>query len=251
VSRERQLVEAMVETAYALVDGVDDVGFLHPVAVRCVWLLDVAAAGAVLVDTEGALHATAATSENARLLQLFELQTGAGPCTDAFRGGTPVVNADLAANAVRWPRFAETALATGFAAVHALPLRRRESVMGALSLFSAEPRILTEDDVRAGQALADVAAIGILARRDAAEAEVRAARLQGALNSRIVIEQAKGVLAERRRISADAAFALLRDHARNHNLRLAEVAREVASSPVAAAEASRGTAGPPATGPEF
>jgi transcriptional regulator with GAF, ATPase, and Fis domain len=236
VTRERQLVETFVEVADTLVDDFDVIDLLLTLAGRCVRLLDVDAAGIMLIDQRGHLHAAAASTENARLVELFELQSDAGPCVDCCRTGTPVVNADLEANHERWPRFAEAARESGFVAVHALPLRLRQTVIGALNLFSAGSRVLTEDDVRAGQALADVATIGILAQRGLHQAELLAEQLQSALNSRIVIEQAKGVLAERRQISVDEAFRLLREHARSHNLRLSDVAREVAEGSAAASE---------------
>jgi len=236
VTRERQLVETFVEVADTLVDDFDVIDLLLTLAGRCVRLLDVDAAGIMLIDQRGHLHAAAASTESARLVELFELQSDAGPCVDCCRTGSPVVNADLEDNAERWPRFAEAARESGFVAVHALPLRLRQTVIGALNLFSAGSRELTEDDVRVGQGLADVATIGILAQRSLHQAELLAEQLQSALNSRIVIEQAKGVLAERRQISVDEAFTLLREHARRHNLRLSDVAREVAEGSVAASE---------------
>ena len=236
MTRERQLVETFVEVADTLVDDFDVIDFLHTLAGRCVQLLDVDAAGIMLIDQRGHLYATAASTENARLLELFELQTDTGPCVDCCRSGSPVVNVDLDADAERWPRFAEAARDSGFVAVHALPLRLRETVIGALNLFGADSRILTEDDVRAGQALADVATIGILAQRSLHQAELLAAQLQSALNSRIVIEQAKGVLSERRGISVDEAFTLLREHARTHNRRLSDVALDVAEGSSAASD---------------
>jgi transcriptional regulator with GAF, ATPase, and Fis domain len=241
VTRERQLVETFVQVADTLVDDFDVIDFLHQLAARCVHLLDVDAAGIMLIDQRGNLHAAAASTENARLLELFELQSDAGPCIDCCRTGTPVVNADLTANAARWPRFAEAAQASGFAAVHALPLRLRETVIGALNLFAADNRTLTDDDIRVGQALTDVATIGILAQRSIHQAELLAAQLQNALNSRVTIEQAKGVLAERRRISVDQAFTLLRSYARDHNLRLSDVARDVANGSTTATELLHGT----------
>jgi len=228
VTREEQLVDAFVEAADTLVDDFDVIEFLHTVAARCVQLLAVDAAGLMLADQRGQLHATAASTENARLLELFELQSDAGPCLDAFRSGVPVVNADLHANQERWPRFAEAAQATGFVSVHALPLRLRATVIGALNLFCAAPGALSDADVRTGQALADVATIGILAQRTLHQAELLSTQLQQALNSRVTIEQAKGVLAERRSITLDEAFEVLRTHARTNNLRLSDLARDVA-----------------------
>ena len=240
LTRERQLAEAFVEAADTLVDDFDVIDFLHTVAGHCVQLLDVDAAGLMLADQRGQLRATAASTENARLLELFELQTDTGPCVDCFRTGTPVVNVDLQANEHRWPRFAEAARATGFIAVHALPLRLRTTVIGALNLFCARPGVLSQADVRTGQALADVATIGILAQRSAHQAELLSAQLQHALTSRVIIEQAKGVLAERRQVTVDQAFVLLRDYARAHNLPLSELARDVAEGSSTASELLRG-----------
>ncbi len=236
VSREEQLIEAFVEAADTLVDDFDVIEFLHTVAGRCVQLLDVDAAGLMLADQHGQLHPTAASAENARLLELFELQTDTGPCMDAFRTGGQVVNADLEANQRRWPRFAEAAQATGFVSVHALPLRLRSTVIGALNLFNARPGALSESDIRTGQALADVATIGILAQRNLHQAELLAVQLQNALNSRVTIEQAKGVLSERRGVTVDEAFDLLRAYARSHNLHLSDLARQVADGTSTATE---------------
>jgi transcriptional regulator with GAF, ATPase, and Fis domain len=247
VTREEQLAEAFVEAADTLVDDFDVIDFLRTLAERCVQLLEVDAAGLMLVDQHGQLHATAASSENAHLLELFELQADSGPCLDAFRTGVAVVNADLHANQARWPKFAEAAQATGFVAVHALPLRLRSTVIGALNLFCTRPGTLSSADVRTGQALADVATIGILAQRNLHQAELLSEQLQNALTSRVIIEQAKGVLAERRRISVDEAFEILRSYARAHNLHLSQLAREVAEGSSTVMELLRG---PNPTSPE-
>ncbi|HTJ72489.1 MAG TPA: GAF and ANTAR domain-containing protein [Actinospica sp.] len=236
VTREEQLVEAFVEAADTLVDDFDVIEFLHTVAGRCVQLLDVDAAGLMLADHLGQLHASASSTESARLLELFELQADAGPCMEAFRTGEQVVNVDLKASQDRWPRFAEEAQAAGYVSVHALPLRLRTVVIGALNLFCSRPVALSEADTRTGQALADVATIGILAQRSVRQSELLAAQLQQALNSRVGIEQAKGVLAERRQITVDEAFTLLRSHARDHNLHLSDLARQVADGSSTAAE---------------
>jgi transcriptional regulator with GAF, ATPase, and Fis domain len=228
VTREQELAEAFVEAADTLVDDFDVISFLHLLAERCVQLLGVSAAGLMLADQRGALHATAASTENARLLELFELQTGTGPCVDCFRTGLPVVNAELDADQERWPRFAEAVRASGFVAVHALPLRLRATVIGVLNLFCVAPGTLSESDVWIGQALADVATIGILAQRGVYQAELLSAQLQNALTSRVTIEQAKGVLAERHQVTVDEAFNLLRDRARATNRHLSELARDVA-----------------------
>ena len=236
VTREQQLAEAFVETADTLVDDFDVIEFLHTLAQRCVTLLEIDAAGLMLADPHGALHATAASTENARLLELFELQTDAGPCLDAFRTGEPVVNADLHASEHRWPRFAEAAEAAGYVSVHALPLRLRTTVIGALNLFCTAHGPLSDDDIRTGQALADIATIGILAQRNLQQAELLTTQLQTALNNRITIEQAKGVLAERHHITIDQAFTLLRSYSRSHNRLLTDLAHDVAQRSPAATE---------------
>ncbi|HZP51650.1 ANTAR domain-containing protein [Actinocrinis sp.] len=240
---------------------------------RCVGLLDVQAAGLMLMDHRRILSAAASSSENVRVLELFALQSDAGPCVEVCRTGVAVFNTDLRANRQRWPRFAAAAQAAGFVAVHALPLRRSETpvvnadlhanhdrwpqfaqaaesagyisvhalplrlrttVIGALNLFCAHPSPLSEQDIRTGQALADVATIGILAQRTLHQAGLITIQLQGALNSRTTVEQAKGVLAERHHITVDAAFALLRDYADSHGMHLSEVCRIVVLDPTTA-----------------
>jgi len=169
----------------------------------------------------------ASSSEAMRLLELFELQSREGPCLDCYLTGKPVVNQNLTTVNGRWPRFAPEALAAGFHSVHALPMRLRGTVIGALNLFHTVPGQMRDADVEAAQALADVATIAILQHRASLEAQVLNDQLHHALNSRIVIEQAKGVVAEREHLNMEAAFFALRNHARNHNLRLVDIARAV------------------------
>ena len=181
----------------------------------------------------------ASSSEAMRVLELFELQSKEGPCLDCYRSGQPVVNQDLATVNGRWPRFASEALAAGFRSVHALPMRLRGTVIGALNLFHVEPGEMQKADVEAAQALADVATIAILQHRATLEAQVLNQQLQHALNSRIVIEQAKGMVAEREHLNMEQAFSALRNHARNHNLRLVDVAEAVIGGSLAASALDR------------
>src|SRR6202030_511170 len=218
------LSETFVELTDTMVAGFDVIDFLHVLTDRSVQLLDVSAAGLLLADPRGELRVVAASSETARLLELFQLQNDQGPCLDCFRTGQPVQAADLAAAARRWPRFAPAAQKAGFAAVQALPMRLREQVIGALNLFRAEPGALTPAGIRVGQALADVATISLLHERGMRHSDTLNEQLQTALNSRVIIEQAKGKLAERRGLDMDRAFSVLRDHARNRKLRLSDVA---------------------------
>ncbi|HEV7756274.1 MAG TPA: GAF and ANTAR domain-containing protein [Mycobacteriales bacterium] len=224
---ERHLAETFVELADTLVDEFDVVDFLHQVTVRCAEVLGVSAAGVLLTDQRGGLRVVAASTERTRLLGLLQQQTGQGPCTECLHTGRPVAVADVAAAADRWPRFAAEACQFGIASVHALPMRLRTEIIGTLDLFGTEPGLLDEDTIRLAQALADVATIGLLQARSIRDRESIAEQLQTALNSRVVIEQAKGVIAERRRLDMDEAFALLRGAARSGNRRLSELARAV------------------------
>jgi transcriptional regulator with GAF, ATPase, and Fis domain len=227
-TREQLLTDAFVDLADTLVDDYDVLDFLHGLATHCIDLLDVDEAGLMLADPTGRLRVAASSTEGVRLLELFELQHDEGPCYDSFTSGAPVSATDLGGDApARWPRFAPQARSLGFQSVVALPLRLREESIGALNLFRRSPAELGGDDLSVAQALADVATIGILQERGARRRDLLARQLQGALSSRIVIEQAKGVLAERAGVHVDAAFELLRGFARRRGLALSEVARQV------------------------
>jgi transcriptional regulator with GAF, ATPase, and Fis domain len=221
------LSETFVELTDTMVAGFDVIDFLHVLTDRSVQLLDVSAAGLLLADPRGELRVVAASSDAARLLELFQLQNDQGPCLDCFRSGHPVTAADLAAEARRWPRFAPAARQAGFAAVQALPMRLRDQVVGALNLFRAAPGAFDPANVRIGQALADVATISLLHDRGMRRSDALNEQLQTALNSRVLIEQAKGKLAERLGLDMSQAFSLLRDHARARNLRLSDLAQAV------------------------
>jgi len=218
------LSEAFVELTDTMVADFDVIDFLHVLTSRSVELLDVSAAGLLLADSRGELRVVAASSEAARLLELFQLQSDQGPCLDCFRSGRPVAATSLSADR-RWPRFAAAAGQAGFSAVQALPMRLRNQVIGALNLFRDTPGAFDADSVHVGQALADVATIGLLHERSMRRSDTLNEQLQTALNSRVIIEQAKGKLAERLGIDVNQAFTLLRDQARNRNQRLSDLAR--------------------------
>jgi GAF domain-containing protein len=242
IPREAMLARAFVELADTLVADFDVVELLTRLAERCVEVLDVGAAGLMLVAPDGDLRVIASSSEAMRLLELFELQSQEGPCLDCYLTGQPVLNQDLAIANGRWPRFGAQALAAGFHSVNALPMRLRGAVIGALNLFHVEPGAMRPADVEAGQALADVATIAILQHRAALEAQVLNEQLHHALNSRIVIEQAKGMVAEHEGLDMEDAFSLLRNHARNHNVRLVEVADGVIAGSLLVSALDRRTA---------
>jgi GAF domain-containing protein len=251
MTREAVLARTMVALADTLVSDFDLVELLTTLSDRCLEILDVAAAGIMLTDAEGHLQLMTSSSEAMRIVELFELQSEEGPCLDCFRTAQPVVNNDLRALDGRWPRFAPVAAAAGFVAADALPMRLRGQVIGALNLFRTTAGALVTEDLVVAQALADVATIAILQDRAAVEARVLNAQLTTALSSRIAIEQAKGMIAERRGVSVDQAFDRLRKHARHHNVRLSELARQIVAGIVAPggigpdSGRSRGAASPP------
>ncbi|MCG8916050.1 GAF and ANTAR domain-containing protein [Actinokineospora sp. PR83] len=224
-----RLVEVFVELADTLVDEFDVIDFLHLLVDRCVDVLGVDAAGLLLTDQQGHLRLMASSDEHVRLLELFQLQSDEGPCLEAFATAAPVSVADLRATDTRWPRFASAAVTAGFVAVDALPMRLRDQVIGALNLFHADARVLSPRALREAQALVDVATIGLLQERAIRQQEVITEQLQTALHNRVVIEQAKGLVAERLGVDMGAAFTALRGYARSHGRKLGEVARQVIS----------------------
>lgn len=222
-----RLAKVFVEVADTLVDDFDLIEFLHLVTSRTTELVETAAAGLLLADHRGHLQFMAASTEEARLLELFQVQIHEGPCQDAFRSGTAVLNADLTTAGDRWPLFAPRAVSAGYRSVHAFPLRLRNEVIGALNLFGVDNGRLEPDDAQIIQALADIATIAILQERSIHRGEVLTEQLQSALNSRVVIEQAKGVIAQLHDVGVSEAFELLRTHARRTRQRLVDVAAGV------------------------
>jgi len=225
MTREADVVRSLVEMADTLVDDYDVVDLLTGLADRCVNLLGVSAAGVMLVSPEGSLGLVASSSEAMRLLELFELQAQEGPCLDAFRTGQPVDHESLEAGSGRWPSFSAAALQAGFRSALALPLRLREATLGALNLLSVTRTPMDKADVVVARAFADLATLSIAQHRAAAEAQRLNEQLAAALASRVVIEQAKGVISERAGVDLAEAFSRLRRYARDHNRRLTDVAQ--------------------------
>jgi transcriptional regulator with GAF, ATPase, and Fis domain len=227
----QRLAQVSVDVADTLDDEFDTAEYLHTFTLRIADLVDASAVGILLADGKGRLQFTAASDESARAVEIFQAQTHEGPCEQAYRTGKPVINADLRTGD-RWPRFAARATAVGFHMVHAFPLRRRSEAIGALNVFSESADTRFDDDnVQILQALGDLAAIALLQQRKISHVETLADQLQSALNSRIVIEQAKGAIATAHKISVEAAFSLMRSHARNNNQRLGILAHAVVRDP--------------------
>ncbi len=233
--REALLIEAFVGLADTLVDDYDVIDVLDRLAGYSVQLLAAESVGILLADAQATLRVVASTNEQTERMEVLQLQAHEGPCVECFRTGAPVSITDLDDVTSRWPQLA-AALANqnSYRSVHALPLRLRGEAIGTLNLFRGAPGPLPAADLALGQALADIATIGILQERAIRRDEVVTEQLQGALNSRVIIEQAKGVLAQRGNLTMDAAFDRLRHYARGHNLRLTEVARQIVETDLAA-----------------
>jgi transcriptional regulator with GAF, ATPase, and Fis domain len=246
---DRRVAQALVELADTLVAGFDVIDLLHTLTERCVDLLAVDAAGLLLAQARGALSPVAASSEQVRLLELLQLEGEDGPGLDCYRSGVSVACPDLSAEQRHWPAFTAAARERGFAAVLVLPMRLREQTLGALSLFTEAPGALPAEHAEVAQSLADVATIGMLHERSLREKSLAAEQLQGALNSRILIEQAKGVLSERLRLPMDAAFNAMRSYARGHHQNLSEVARAVLDGSLSGALVVPGGSGRAARSP--
>jgi GAF domain-containing protein len=233
MAREELVVKALVEMADTLVGDFDVVELLTGLASRCVDLLGISAAGVMVATVQGDVRLVASSSEAMRVLELFELQAEEGPCLDAYRSGEPVGHLILETGSDPWPRFSGAALEAGFQSVSALPLRLRDVTIGALNLFSVGMAPMSEPDTMVARAFADLAAISILQHRSADERQRTNEQLSYALSSRVVIEQAKGIIAERAGIGLSEAFDRLRGHARDHNLRLTDVAQAVVGGTLA------------------
>lgn len=237
-SREAQLSAAFVKLADTLITDFDVVDLLHWLVEECTRILDTQEGGLLLVDAAGVLQLVASTSEEAQLVEVLQLAAGEGPCLDCFHAGTAVTVGDLEVDADKWPEFSAEALKQGFRSVHATPLRLRGQIIGTMNLFSIHPGELAAADISVSQALADVATIGILQERTIRNSSIVAEQLQHALNSRILIEQAKGVLAATAGMTMNEAFAALRNHARNANLTLSTVASGVIARTIDVANTS-------------
>ena len=226
IPRETRVLDAVVSLVDSLLVDFDVVDLLTELTERCAALLDVESAGLLLVDPLEQLRLLAATSEETRELELFQLQADEGPCVDCYSTGQPVSVADIQGEADRWPRFVPAALDAGFASVHAVPMRAAGIVMGALNLFGNHPGALSDADLLVGQTLAHVASVAILQEHAPTPWTVMP-QLRSALTGRVLVEQAKGFLREILDVSVEDAFTLLRSYARANGEHLTDVARRL------------------------
>ena len=246
--RETRVLNAVVTLVDSLLDDFDVVDLLTELTERCADLLDVEAAGLLLADPLHRLRLLAATSEQARELELFQLQADEGPCVDCYATGQPVSVTDIQGVMERWPRFVPAAVGAGFASVHAVPMRAAGIVLGALNLFGTRPGALTEADLLVGQTLAHIACVAILQEHSPTPATV-IPQLRSALTNRVIVEQAKGLLRELLDLSVEEAFNLLRAYARATGEHLTDVARRLVtdrySRPMLVGELAELAAAPP------
>lgn len=224
--RETRVMSAVVSLVDSLLDDFDVVDLLTELTERCAELLDVASAGFLLADPLHRLHLVAATSEQTRDIELFQLQAEEGPCIECYRTGEPVLVADLSAQVDRWPRFAPAATDAGFAAVQALPMRAAGVVLGALNLFDTRPGGLSEADLLVAQTLAHIACVAVLQEHPPTLATV-VSPLRSTLIGRVFVEQAKGFVSEVLGVSMDEAFRLLRTYSWTRGEHLTDVARRL------------------------
>ncbi|MEX2562783.1 MAG: GAF and ANTAR domain-containing protein [Nitriliruptoraceae bacterium] len=232
--RERQIVETFVKLADTLVEDFDLIDFLSTLTARVVDIEIASEVGILLADEAGHLQYMAASHERTHLLELFQVQSEEGPCQDCFATGQPVSVVDLEDERDRWPLFTPKALATGFRSVQAVPLRLRGTVLGAMNLFLTDTGGITSEGLSVVQAMADVATIGLLQQRELHRVHTVEGQLQHALNSRISIEQAKGIISERLHTTTDTAFDLMRKYSRDNNAKLSVVSREVVEGTISA-----------------
>lgn len=226
-NRELRVINAFVHLSNELVDDYDIIDMLTTLTASCADLLDVASAGLLLADEDGVLHLVASSSERTRDLELFQLQRDEGPCLDCYHGGRMVVSSGVPEMRRRWPEFSQAAEMVGFESVHALPMRLREHALGAIGLFSESVGHLDDADLALAQALVHVACVAIVNDKNASDRATVNAQLQHALNSRVVLEQAKGVIAASGELEMEVAFVVLRRYARDHGRRLSDVAADL------------------------
>ncbi len=234
-NRDEWLARTFVELADTLVADFDLIEFLSMLADRCVELLGAAEVGLVLIGPRG-LQVMASSSERMKVTELLEVQFEEGPCFECSRVGLPVLNQQLASADGRWPRFAPMARESGFQMVHAVPLRLRDEVIGAMNVFDTSLHEMTLTESNLLRAFADAATIGILQERTVKQHSDLSIQLQGALNSRIAVEQAKGVVAERLKVDMDTAFGMIRSYARKSNMLLSAVADALVRGSLSATE---------------
>lgn len=225
--REHDIIDTFVALSDTLVEDYDVVDLMQTLVEHSATLFDAVSAGLVLVNPSGTLDVIASTDEDTRLIELMQLQSGQGPCIRCIQTGQPVIVPDAWALTNQWADFRRTSIELNLRAAHCVPMRLRGTTIGSLNLFRAQPGHLDTDDITVIQAFADVATIAVLQQRALEESSIIQQQLQHALDSRIIIEQAKGIIAYTHNTDIDHAFQILRDHARATSTPITDVARRI------------------------
>ncbi|MBF4463024.1 MULTISPECIES: GAF and ANTAR domain-containing protein [unclassified Rathayibacter] len=226
-ARESRVIQTFVALSDTLVDDYDVVDFTQTLVESSATLFDAVSAGLVLADPSGALEVLASTDEDARLIELLQLDRGSGPCIRCYETGAPVVVPDTRRVDDSWAEFRELSIELDIRSAHCVPMRSRGTTIGSLNLFQAATGALDGDDIALVQAFADVATVGILHQRALRESVVTQEQLQHALDSRILIEQAKGILAYAHHITVERAFEVLRSRSRSTSTPITTLAQEI------------------------
>ena len=223
---EPWLETTLVELAEALDERPSETGYAWVLTARLSERLAPAGVCFMLAIKVGGLAVTAASSDEVSKLAALQARLGEGPCIDCLRTGQEVLNAAVTAADDLWPSFVPAARASGFGTLSALPMRSREQAIGVIFWAAAEAQQLAGRDLRELRVLARMTAITLAQLRESRRNAMAAEQLQQALDSRVLIEQAKGAVAARLGVSPDRAFDLLRGYARQANLTLAEVSTQ-------------------------
>lgn len=235
ISRESRLGTTFVKLADTLVNDFKVPDLLHELAETCVELLDTDAAGILLASPTGGLHQAGSSDADGALLAVLDVMHDRGPGVVSHATGSVVDVADVTADH-RWADIAPTCALADYRAVTAVPLSLRHESIGALVMFRTTTGRMDPTDLEIAQALADVASIGLVQARLLRETQIVAEQLEHALESRVVIEQAKGIIAEQGQVAVDVAFGMFRSYARSHQRSLTDVATDIVAGTLTAAD---------------
>ena len=225
--KERRLNDAFATLTHTLVHDYDFVELLQNLVEICKDITGAAEVGLLLADETNQLEVVASTRENGDLVETMQRGADAGPCHSCYLTGNIVTDPSIADSPPEWAEFRDAALALGLESVVAIPMRFRETTIGVLSLYGDHTTHLDERDLRAAQTLADAATISILHERVLHESDLLQQQLSLTLNARVLIEQAKGVLAQLHGIHPEDAFIQIRDYARSRKQNVNDVAAQL------------------------
>ncbi|MGW7412317.1 GAF and ANTAR domain-containing protein [Streptomyces sp. NPDC054863] len=228
ISREQHIAKAFVSLADSFAEDVDPTVLLDRLAAHCVALTSTDAAGIMMIDARGSLRTMAVSDSRAALLELFQMQSGQGPCIDAWHEQHRLDVPDLATQESRWPDFVPLARELGFRGAYALPMKVNGQGVGALNLLREDPGTLTDTELALAQALADVACVAVVRwQADPARPHDVLTQVQAAVSVKATIETAKGLLAAAGGIGVQEADAALHRYSRLHGMSPSDAAQQL------------------------